>query len=99
MQTDGVEGDDVTHNAKTIQGIPHKLNPDGIVIKVNDFEKRKAIGGTSIGPKWQVAYKIEKYEGQTTLQEVDWQVGKTGVLTPVGRLAPVPELQGQGTRR
>jgi len=66
---------------------------DGIVVKVNDFEKRKAIGGTSIGPKWQVAYKIEKYEGQTTLQEVDWQVGKTGVLTPVGRLSPV-EIDG-----
>jgi len=44
---------------------------DGIVIKVNDFGKRNEIGSTSIGPKWQIAYKIEKYEGQTILQGVD----------------------------
>jgi len=66
---------------------------DGMVIKVNSFAQQREIGGTSVGPKWQIAYKIEKYEGQTILQGVDWPVGKTGVLTPVGRLAPV-EIDG-----
>ena len=66
---------------------------DGVVVKVNLFSERKNIGSNSVGPKWQIAYKTENYEGETVLQEVDWQVGKTGVLTPVARFAPV-EIDG-----
>ncbi len=62
---------------------------DGAVIKVNDFEKRKALGSTSKFPKWAVAYKYPPEEKETKLIGVEVNVGRTGVLTPVAVLEPV----------
>ncbi len=62
---------------------------DGAVIKVNDFEKRKALGSTSKFPKWAVAYKYPPEEKETKLVDVEINVGRTGVLTPVAVLEPV----------
>lgn len=62
---------------------------DGAVIKVNDFEKRKALGSTSKFPKWAVAYKYPPEEKETKLIDVEVNVGRTGVLTPVAVLEPV----------
>ena len=56
---------------------------DGLVIKVDDLEKRKEIGMTSKGPKFMFAYKFTALNQETTLRQVDWQVGRTGRLTPV----------------
>lgn len=62
---------------------------DGAVIKVNDFEKRKALGSTSKFPKWAVAYKYPPEEKETKLIDIEVNVGRTGVLTPVAVLESV----------
>ncbi len=66
---------------------------DGVVVKVNDFEQREQLGYTDKFPKWAVAFKFDAEQVATTLLDVDWQVGRTGKLTPVGLLEPV-ELCG-----
>lgn len=62
---------------------------DGAVIKVNDFDKRKSLGSTSKFPKWAVAYKYPPEEKETKLIDIEINVGRTGVLTPVAVLEPV----------
>ena len=78
----------------------HDLNfeVDGLVIKVNSLEQRKRLGTTSKSPRWVIAYKLEKYEAVTRLNEIRTQVGKTGTVTPVGELEPV-ELAGTTVSR
>ena len=62
---------------------------DGAVVKVNDFALRKALGNTDKFPRWAMAYKFEAEEVTTILEDVVWQVGRTGKLTPLGLLSPV----------
>ena len=62
---------------------------DGIVLKVNDFAQRARMGRTSKSPRWLVAYKWEKYEETTLVENIDVHVGKTGTLTPFAILKPV----------
>jgi len=62
---------------------------DGMVVKVDSFAQRKRLGVTSKAPRWVIAFKYAAEQMQTVLKEVDWQVGKGGTLTPVGRLEPV----------
>ncbi len=62
---------------------------DGAVVKVNDFEQRKIIGSTAKFPKWAEAYKYPPEEKVTILKEVEFNVGRTGVITPVGIFEPV----------
>ena len=62
---------------------------DGIVIKVNDFAKRRRLGFTSKSPRWAVAYKFKAEQALTRLVSVDFQVGRTGAITPVANLDPV----------
>ncbi len=62
---------------------------DGAVVKVDDFAQREQLGSTSKFPKWAVAYKYPPEEKETTLLEVEVQVGRTGVLTPTGIFEPV----------
>lgn len=63
---------------------------DGLVVKVNSFAERAALGNTSKAPRWIIAYKWERYEGVTQVESIEVQVGKTGALTPVANLKPVP---------
>jgi DNA ligase (NAD+) len=62
---------------------------DGFVLKVNSFEQRAALGTRSKSPRWVVAYKFEKYEAESRLNDIRVQVGKTGAITPVAELEPV----------
>ena len=62
---------------------------DGIVFKVNDFRQRERLGMRSKSPRWLIAYKFEKYEAVTKLENITVQVGKTGTITPVANLVPV----------
>ena len=71
---------------------------DGAVIKIDDYATRDALGYTDKFPRWAVAYKFEAEEMTTTLEAVDWQIGRTGKLTPVAKVAPV-ELAGATVRQ
>lgn len=71
---------------------------DGVVIKVNDFARRRQLGFTSKAPKWAVAYKFKAEQALTRLESIDYQVGRTGAVTPVANLAPV-QLAGTTVKR
>jgi len=66
---------------------------DGAVVKLTDMRTREALGYTDKFPRWAIAWKFEAEEATTTLLAVDWQVGRTGKLTPIARVEPV-ELAG-----
>ena len=71
---------------------------DGIVIKVNDFNLQRELGATAKFPRWAIAYKFKAKNACTELQDVIYQVGRTGVITPVAVLTPV-QLAGTVVRR
>jgi DNA ligase (NAD+) len=71
---------------------------DGLVVKVNRFEQQERLGATAKSPRWVAAYKWEKYEAITRLEDITVQVGKTGTITPVAQLKPV-ELAGTTVSR
>ena len=62
---------------------------DGVVIKVNDFGIRRSLGFTAKSPRWAVAYKFKAESALTRLESVNFQVGRTGAITPVANLDPV----------
>lgn len=71
---------------------------DGIVIKVNDFAQQQQVGSTAKSPRWAIAYKFKAERVSTALLGVDYQVGRTGVITPVANLTPV-SLAGTVVKR
>jgi len=62
---------------------------DGMVIKVDSLKQQKQLGFLSREPRWATAYKFPAVAALTTVENIDWQVGRTGTLTPVARLNPV----------
>ncbi|MBR5197546.1 MAG: NAD-dependent DNA ligase LigA [Alistipes sp.] len=71
---------------------------DGIVIKVNSYAEQRSLGATAKSPRWAVAYKFQAERAVTKLLSVDFQVGRTGAVTPVANLEPVL-LAGTVVRR
>ncbi len=62
---------------------------DGMVIKVNEFDRQKILGITQKSPRWAISYKFRAQQAKTLLKSITVQVGRTGILTPVAELEPV----------
>lgn len=92
--------DEVWNYIETIgakrQDLPYEI--DGMVIKVNDFATQEEIGYTVKAPRWAIAYKFPAEEAQTVVRDVEWTVGRTGVVTPTAVMDPV-QLAGTTVRR
>jgi DNA ligase (NAD+) len=74
------------------------LATDGVVIKVNDLQLQSELGMTAKSPRWAIAYKFKAEEASTRILSVEYQVGRTGAVTPVANLAPV-HLAGTTVKR
>ena len=84
--------DEVIRFAESFQkkrdSLPYDI--DGLVVKVNSFNDHKTLGTTSKSPRWMIAYKYPAEQAETQLENIEISVGRTGVLTPVAILKPVP---------
>jgi DNA ligase (NAD+) len=69
-------------------GLPYEI--DGMVIKVNDFSLQDKMGMTTHHPRWAIAYKFKARQATSKLLNVEFQVGRTGSITPVAKIQPVP---------
>ena len=67
--------------------LPYEI--DGLVIKINDFALQEKLGMTSHHPRWAITYKFKARQATTLLENVEFQVGRTGAVTPVAKLQPV----------
>lgn len=70
--------------------LPYEI--DGIVAKVNSIEQQEQLGSTAKSPRWAIAFKFKTTQAETELKDIIWQVGRTGVVTPVAILKPVKLL-------
>ena len=71
---------------------------DGVVIKVNNLQQQEELGFTAKAPRWAMAYKFKAQQVSTVLEEITYQVGRTGAITPVANLTPVA-LAGTTVKR
>ena len=81
---------------KDRHGLPYEI--DGIVIKVNDINLQEEMGFTAKSPRWAISYKFKAEQVLTILNEITYQVGRTGAITPVANLEPV-QLAGTTVKR
>ncbi len=78
------------------KSLPYDI--DGIVIKINSYKHQLALGYTAKSPRWAIAYKYKAEQANTRLLSIDYQVGRTGAITPVANLEPV-QLAGTLVKR
>lgn len=90
----------VVQQYEQLQAARHTLDYeiDGMVIKVDQFAKQQRLGNTARAPRWAVAWKFPAVQATTVIERVDFQVGRTGAVTPVARLRPV-EVDGVVVQR
>ncbi|WP_435415708.1 NAD-dependent DNA ligase LigA [Polaribacter aestuariivivens] len=86
----------VNHWDKKRHDLPYET--DGVVIKVNNLQQQEELGYTSKAPRWAIAYKFKAEQVSTVLNEITYQVGRTGAITPVANLEPV-QLAGTTVKR
>lgn len=86
----------VEHWDKERHNLPYEI--DGVVVKVNNLYQQDELGFTSKAPRWAMAYKFKAEQVSTRLNEITYQVGRTGAITPVANLEPV-ELAGTTVKR
>ena len=86
----------ITRTDKERAELPY--DTDGAVIKVNDYATQRRLGSTAKAPRWAVAYKFKAEQALSKLLSVDFQVGRTGAITPVANLSPV-QLAGTVVKR
>jgi len=67
--------------------LPYEI--DGVVIKIDSIDQQRRMGATAKSPRWAIAYKFSAERVETVLENISWQVGRTGAVTPVAHLAPV----------
>ncbi|WP_339925084.1 NAD-dependent DNA ligase LigA [uncultured Cyclobacterium sp.] len=75
-----------------------EVETDGVVIKVNDYRQQEALGFTAKVPKWAISFKYQAESAEATLLSIQYQVGRTGAITPVANLSPV-SLAGTTVKR
>jgi DNA ligase (NAD+) len=88
--------DYITHWDTARHDLPFDI--DGVVIKVNSFHYQKQLGFTAKTPRWAISYKFKAEQAETKLLSIDYQVGRTGAVTPVANLSPV-QLAGTTVKR
>lgn len=71
---------------------------DGVVVKVNNLEQQARLGATAKNPRWAISFKFKAERAETLLEKITWQVGRTGIVTPVAELQPV-QLAGTTVSR
>jgi DNA ligase (NAD+) len=92
--------DDIFDFIHNMDHIRHELpfDIDGVVIKVNDLKQQEQLGYTAKSPRWAIAYKFKAEQVSSELLSIDFQVGRTGAVTPVANLKPV-QLAGTVVKR
>ena len=73
--------------AERREALPYEI--DGVVLKIDSIAQQRQLGWTAKAPRWAIAFKYPARQAETTLEAIEVQVGRTGVLTPVAHLAPV----------
>ena len=86
----------ITYWDKERHNLPYET--DGVVVKVNNLQQQEELGFTAKAPRWAMAYKFKAEQVSTKLTSIDYQVGRTGAITPVANLEPV-ELAGTTVKR
>ena len=83
--------EDIIRFYNQFDGSRHQLpfDVDGLVVKVNRFEEQQILGTTAKSPRWAIAFKYPAPQATTTLKNVTFSVGRTGIITPVAELEPV----------
>lgn len=86
----------ITNNTDDRDDLPYGI--DGIVVKVDDFHQQEELGNTVKVPRWAIAYKFPPEEEETVVEDIEWTVGRTGVVTPTAVMTPV-QLAGTTVSR
>lgn len=89
-KTDSIDGimNFINYWEKERANLPFEI--DGVVIKVDDYGQQQDLGFTAKSPRWAISYKFKTEQVSSTLESVDYQVGRTGAITPVANLKPIP---------